>query len=123
MAEITQLHKPEWQFVEPDWVMVVGNRDVARLVPLSMEERSPILWANWLSEIHPDFDDHGWSNVEFETVRIGQLVLEQWWSHMCRGEKYRPDPGEEPTLAHHSRWTGEPLGEAAGQDAGIGQSH
>jgi hypothetical protein len=43
MTEIRQLHEPEWRFVEPDWVMIVGNRDVARLISLSMKKRAPIL--------------------------------------------------------------------------------
>jgi hypothetical protein len=117
MNEIRQLHEPEWRFVEPDWVMIVGNRDVARLVPIPVEERGPLPWANWLSQIHPDYD-HGWDCVEFEASWIGQCIVEQWWVHMCRGERYT-GPTEQI-----SRWTGEPLGEATGptQSAGKGQS-
>jgi len=118
MNDIIVLHKPEWQLVDEDWHMLVGNRSVARLIPIPVEERGPLPWANWLSTIHPDFDDHGWAHVEFETPGIGQFTLEQWWSHMCRGEKYRPESGE---AEQFSRWTGERLGQSLDLSNGQGQ--
>jgi hypothetical protein len=97
MTEITQLHNPEWRPVDAEWHMLVGNRSVARLVPIPVESRGPLPWANWLSLIDADgadYEDHGWHAVDFATLADGQRDLEQWWFHMCRGEKYRPDTGE-----------------------------
>ena len=86
MATIIQLNDPTWVFDGTDWEMLIGTRGVAALMP-NADEQFPHY--QWLSCIHPDFRDHGWSNVDFETLAIGQHTLEQWWLHLCRGQAYR----------------------------------
>jgi hypothetical protein len=86
-------HKPQWRLLDPHWVMIVGNREVARLVP-NRDANFPSV--KWLSLIHPDFEDHGWHAVDFTTLAIAQADLEQWWFHMLRGEAYRPSADPQP---------------------------
>jgi hypothetical protein len=121
MSEITPLHNPKWQLDDGRWHMLVGNRSVAHLSPIPLDQRGPCPWANWISVIAEGYEDHGWDLVDFATLADGQRDLEQWWDHMARGEKYRPDTG----AAQYSRWTGEAPGETSGvtQNGGIGQSH
>jgi hypothetical protein len=88
MIEIVSLHKPRWQPDGDDWLMIVGNHLMAALVPNS-DQRLPQY--HWLSLILAEdcFDGLGWHGVDFETLEDGKLVLEQWWDHDCRGERYR----------------------------------
>jgi hypothetical protein len=46
MIEVVQLHNPKWRPVDAEWHMLVGNRSVARLVPIPVEDRGPCPWAN-----------------------------------------------------------------------------
>jgi hypothetical protein len=85
MAVILQFHRPIWRGNETGWEMLAGNRLVAGLMPV---ECRIFLQYKWLSWVHPDFDDHGWSNVDFASVEEAQYMLGQWWAHLCRGERY-----------------------------------
>lgn len=87
MATIIRLNKPIWVFDGTSWEMQIGTRGVAALMP-NIDEILPHY--QWLSCIHPDFPDHGWSNVDFETAAAGKYSMEQWWLHLCRGQLYRP---------------------------------
>jgi hypothetical protein len=86
------LYDPEWRLVGADWHMMVGNRTVAALTPVSSEICPEY---SWLSAFvgGEDFPDHGWDNVDFETLDGARHDLEQWWRHMLRGEQYRPGRG------------------------------
>jgi len=44
----------------------------------------------WLSVIDGDYESYGWHAVDFETQNAAKYDIEQWWSHMCRGEAFRP---------------------------------
>jgi hypothetical protein len=81
------LYRPRWVRDGDNWEMFVGNRSVARIIPIDDEN---FLDIPWLSVIEGDeFPDHGWSAVDFDTLENAQHALEQWWCHMCRGERYR----------------------------------
>ena len=65
--------------------MVIGNRSVARVIPI-FDVVLPKY--KWLSVIDCDeFDGLRWSEVDFETLEIAKYDIEQWWVHMCRGEE------------------------------------
>ena len=88
MQNVDLLHTPRWAQVGEDWHMLIGNKSVARLIPVS-EENFPHI--HWLSVMDSnDYEDHGWHAVDFETLRIAMYDIEQWWLHMCMGEKFDP---------------------------------
>ena len=88
---------PEWRQVENDWHMIVGNETVAALMPNS---DATFPQYKWLSAIVcDDYPDHGWSNVDFETLEGAQHVLEQWWHHARQGEAYRPETHDKEPIA------------------------
>ena len=88
MNTVTLLHTPQWTPVEDEWHLIVGNRSVAKLIPNS-DRKFPQY--NWLSVIEdPEYPDHGWHAVDFETLEIAKHDIEQWWEHMCRGETFTP---------------------------------
>ena len=85
--DIRPLHRPKWQLDDDGaWRMLLGNKSVAWLVPVSC---SIVPWANWLSQIHPDYPSYGWDNVDFATLIDAQHVLEQWWFCMCRHQAFQ----------------------------------
>jgi hypothetical protein len=86
------LYDPEWRLIGTDWHMIVGNRTVAALTPVSSEICPQY---SWLSAFvgGGDYPDHGWDNVDFETLDDGKYHLEQWWRHVLRGEQYRSGRG------------------------------
>jgi hypothetical protein len=89
MTDMIPLHQPKWQLDGADWIMIVGNRVVAVLVPYCNPGHSPY----WLSRFvggEEDYPNYGWENVDFETLDGAKSDIEQWWWHMLRGEKYRP---------------------------------
>ena len=89
MTKIEQLHKPRWQPDDENWLMIVGNRAVAVIIPNS-DERFPHY--KWLSEILSDspYAEYGWSAVDFSSLAIAQYEIEQWWHHASRGLRYDP---------------------------------
>jgi hypothetical protein len=94
MTGITPLHTPVWRQDGPDWIMMVGTRTVAALVPNSCDLFPRY---RWLSRFvgGNEYPDYGWENVDFETLGIAQYDLEQWWFHMLRGERYHPRERED----------------------------
>jgi hypothetical protein len=86
MNEVKSLHVPMWQLSGTEWHLIVGNRSVAKVVPNFDRNCSR---HRWLSVIDGDYDAHGWHAVDFETVDTAKHDIEQWWSHMCRGEAFR----------------------------------
>src|SRR5258708_5614986 len=89
MNDIKLLHKPQWTLVGTDWHMIIGNRSVAHLIPVFSPH---VPQYKWLSVIeYREYNDHGWHAVDFETLDIAKYDIEQWWFHMCRGEKFRPN--------------------------------
>lgn len=88
MNDIRLLHTPQWQLSGTDWLFVVGNQTVAKLVPNFDKDRPR---CKWLSIIDfPDYPDHGWHAVDFATLESAKADIEQWWQQMCRGEAFRP---------------------------------
>ena len=94
MNDVKILHKLQWNLVGTDWHLVVGNRTVARIVPNFSKIFPQYKWLS-IIESH-EFDDHGWHAVDFETLHMAKYDIEQWWIHMCRGERFVPDPMEGP---------------------------
>src|ERR1700733_9300760 len=88
MQNVDLLHTPRWTLDGEDWHMLIGNRSVAKIIPTN-EENFPHI--HWLSVMESrDYDDHGWHAVDFETLEMAMHVIEQWWFHMCMGEKFDP---------------------------------
>ena len=82
MNDVTLLHTPRWQLDGDEWLMIVGNRTVAKIIP---NQHPPIPWVQWLTVIEShEFPDHGWHAVDFEALEDAQSVLENWWAYMCR---------------------------------------
>ena len=54
-------HQPRWQLDGADWIMLVGNRVVALLVPNSCDLLPQF---HWLSRFVGDgeYPDHGWDS-------------------------------------------------------------
>lgn len=83
------LHEPRWQLSCEGWHMIVGNQSVAQIIP-NFCKRLPQY--KWLSIIDgPDYPNHGWHAVDFETLEMAKYDLEQWWRYMCLGERYEPE--------------------------------
>ena len=89
MTNIEQLHQPRWQPDGENWLMLVGNRAVAALIPNSDDMFPHYRWLSVILAESP-FDDHGWCSVDFTTLEIAQYDIEQWWHHAARGERYDP---------------------------------
>ena len=90
MSDVKILHRPTWQFVDDDWQMIVAGKIVAVLIPAPPDALFPD--GSWLSIIvanGQDYSDHGWCNVDFDSLDDGRYCLEQWWLHLCRGEGFR----------------------------------
>jgi hypothetical protein len=90
MIEITPLHTPEWQRDGADWIMIVGNRVMAVLVPNSCDLFPQFHWLSCFVGGDNEYPDYGWDNVDFETLESAKNDIEQWWWHMVRGVKYDP---------------------------------
>ena len=67
MTTIEQLHKPRWQQDGDNWLMIVGNRAVATLIPNSDDLFPQYRWLSVILAESP-FDDHGWSEVDFTSL-------------------------------------------------------
>ena len=89
MTTIEQLHKPRWQQDGDNWLMIVGNRAVATLIPNSDDLFPQYIWLSGILAESP-FDDHGWSEVDFNSLETVQYDLEQWWHHAAVGKRYDP---------------------------------
>ena len=89
MPTLEQLHKPRWQQDGENWLMIVGNRAVAALIPNSDEQFPHYKWLSLILAESP-IDDYGWCSVDFTSLEIGQYDLEQWWHYASRGERYNP---------------------------------
>lgn len=90
MSDVKILHKPRWQSVGGDWQMIAGGKIIAALI----SDTSNAMFSSWgwrsvMVENAQDYSDHGWSNVEFDSLDDGKYCLEQWWLHMCRGQIFR----------------------------------
>jgi hypothetical protein len=76
LTNVQLLHKPKWRLADDAWEMVVGNRAVAALVPVS-----PCAWLpqfQWMTRIFcEDLPNDGWDCVDC-TLEGGQELLEQW---------------------------------------------
>jgi hypothetical protein len=86
MNGISLLHAPQWQLDGDNWLLIVGNRTVAKLLPTIGHHKY-----TWLSAIENDLPDHGWHAADFETLHMAKFDIEQWWAHMCLGAKFTPD--------------------------------
>jgi hypothetical protein len=89
MTTIEQLHKPRWQQDGGNWLMIVGNRAVAAIVPNSDDLFPQYRWLSVILAESP-FDDHGWCSVDFTSLGCAQYDLEQWWHYAARGQRYNP---------------------------------
>jgi hypothetical protein len=89
MTEIIPLRQPRWQQDGADWIMIVGNRMMAALVPNSCDLYPQYHWLSCFVG-GDEYPDHGWDNVDFETLDGAKYDIEQWWRHVLRGEAYRP---------------------------------
>ena len=89
MTNIEQLHQPSLAAGRRNWLMLVGNRAVAALIPNSDDMFPHYRWLSVILAESP-FDDHGWCSVDFTTLKIAQYDIEQWWHHAARGERYDP---------------------------------
>jgi hypothetical protein len=85
---VLPIHTPQWRLIETDWHMIVGNRTVAVLIPNSDDNFPEYKWLSFI--VCDDCPEHGWSNVDFETLAGAQHALGQWWHHARQGEAYRP---------------------------------
>jgi hypothetical protein len=91
MIDTIPLHQPKWQLDGRDWIMLVGNRVVAVLVPNSCDFLPQFCWLSRFVGGEEGYPNYGWDNVDFETLEVAKYDIEQWWWHMLRGEVYRPD--------------------------------
>ena len=81
MQNVDLLHTPKWTQVGEDWQLLVRNKSVALLIPVS-EEKFPHI--HWVSVLYY-YDDLDWHTVDFETLESAMCDTEQWWLDMCRG--------------------------------------
>jgi hypothetical protein len=89
MQNVDLHNTPKWTQVGEDWHMLIGNKSVARLTPVSEENFPHIHWLSIMDS--DDYEDHGWHAVDFETLEIAMYDIEQWWQHMCIGEAFDPE--------------------------------
>ena len=75
MTDIITLQQPKWQQDEADWIMVVGNRVVAVLVPYC-DPGGPPYWLSRFVGGEEDYPNYGWEDVDFEDLDTGKFALE-----------------------------------------------
>jgi hypothetical protein len=91
---------PQWKQVDNDWHMVVAGETVATLIPVN-EPDHPNSWlSNGVGT--KDLPEHGWDNVDFDSLEQGKETLEKWWDHASRGEVYWPERPERPQVTHEA---------------------
>ena len=88
---------PQWRQADNNWEMVVGERTVAALIPISDAQFPQYNWLSFI--VSDDYPEHGWHAVDFGTLADGQHVLEQWWHHARKGEAYRPEVHDKEPIA------------------------
>jgi len=70
MNDVRLLHTPQWQLDGDEWLMIVGNRTVAKIIA---NEDANFPHIHWLSVIDShEFPDYGWHAVDFETLDVAQ---------------------------------------------------
>jgi hypothetical protein len=89
MTVFPPLHEPRWQRDGENWLMTVGNRTVATLIPTDDPNFPHYKWMSVVLDESP-FDDQGWSAVDFGALECGQYDLEHWWHYAARGQRYNP---------------------------------
>src|SRR5277367_4533868 len=92
---------PDWIRTEDGaWEMMVAGERVAALIP----NEDPRYSGWWLSVGvgTEDLPDHGWSNVDFDSLQSGREALEKWWDHARNGEAYQPERPERPVVTREA---------------------